>query len=223
MEAPFPSFLLFYGIFLNAMTKQMVVCDLSGIEFRVLGWCSNCTAINDCAKHNRDSYLDFAVRLYADKNYSYDELKRLYDAEDKDVDLLRQNCKPPVLGCGYALGGGELVVNSFGDTVRSGLWGYALTVCGVDMPQELAHKAVKIYRELNYEVTQFWADMENAFKWTLRTGEPITVGEVMWNRYDKAWVPNNENFTGLRFPELKRKVSDISFVCVCLRDDICIT
>ena len=166
---------------------KMVVCDLSAIEYRVLGWMARCPGIIEVCRLGRDPYLDFAVKLYADKHLNYEELEKAYKAGDPQVKEMRQNSKPPVLGCGYQLGGGKLVTNQFGDTVRSGLWGYALNVCSVDMPQELAHQAVKIYRESYPEVVQLWADMENAFKWVLRHGGKITVGEQTWNRYDREW------------------------------------
>jgi DNA polymerase bacteriophage-type len=172
---------------------KMVVCDLSAIEHRVLGWMTRCPGILEVHRQHRDPYLDFAVKLYAEKNLKYDELVRLLEAKDPATKEFRQNSKPPVLGCGYALGGGNLITNAFGDTVRSGLWGYALNVCGVDMPQELAHKAVKIFRAEYPEVPQFWLDMENAFKWVLKHGGTITIGQQTWNSYDKEWATVAEN------------------------------
>lgn len=185
----------------------MIICDLAAIEYRVVGWMSSCQAIWDVVKNDRDPYLDFAQKLYANKNYKYDALKKRYAEEDPEIIEVRQNSKPPVLGGGYGLGKGELITNQFGDEVRSGLWGYALNVCGVDMPLNLAGEAVKIYRETNYEVVQFWADLENAFKWTLRKGEPVVVGEVMWNKFDRCWSPCTNNFTGckIRFSRIKSK------------------
>ena len=173
--------------------KKMIVCDLAAIEHRVVGWLSRAQGILDVHRKKRETYLDFAVRLYKDKNFSYGDLKQRYDAGDSEIKELRQNCKPPVLGCGFGLGGGELIVNEFGDTVRSGLWGYALNVCGVDMSRELAHQAVKIYRNAYPEVVQFWADMEAAFKWVLKNGKTITVGRVTWDKWNKEWVDVAEN------------------------------
>jgi len=100
----------------------------------------------------------------------------------------RQNSKPPVLGGGYGLGGGELYINEYGDTVRGGLWGYALSVCGVDMPKELAHKAVKILRDAWPEVPVFWTDLEEAFKQVLKRGGSISVGKVTWNKETEEWI-----------------------------------
>ena len=100
----------------------------------------------------------------------------------------RQMSKPPVLGAGYCLGGGEMYKNENGDMIRGGLWGYAKNVCGVDMPKELAHKAVDIFRKSYPEVVQFWTDLEEAFKQVLLRGGVIKVGEVSWDKQNREWV-----------------------------------
>ena len=183
--------------------KKMIVCDLSSIEYGVVGWLARCRAIMECLRLKRDPYIDFAPNLYPDKGYTYHGLKTEYDLyqETKGAqgrEDFRQLAKPPVLGGGFGLGGGEEIINSFGDTVRTGLWGYALNVCGVDMPKELAHAAVRAYRKVNFEVVQLWTDMEQAFKWVLKNGGKITVGEVTWDKHEKEWIPVNGNFTGAK-------------------------
>lgn len=174
------------------------VADKNAIENRVLGWVAGCKAIldvfrtcNECGtlvdeppvpflcpkcgcKKARDPYLAFGTYLY---NKTYEEMWASYKAGNEDD---RQNSKPPVLGGGYGLGGGDLFINEYGDEVRGGLWGYALSVCGVDMPRELAHKAVEILRKAWVEVPQLWTDLEEAFKQVLIYGGIIKVGEVTW-------------------------------------------
>ena len=181
-----------------------VVADKNAIENRLLGWAAGCRAILDvfrtcnscghleenltglfkCSKCGgekaRDPYLAFGTKMY---NKPYEQMWA-----DKDKNEDRQNSKPAVLGAGYGLGGGELYINSDGDEVRGGLWGYAKNVCGVDMPKELAHKAVKVFRDSYPEVLQFWTDMEEAFKQVLRRGGIIKVGEVTWDKENKEWV-----------------------------------
>lgn len=185
------------------------VADKNAIENRVLGWVAGCKAIldvfrtcNECGtlvneppvpflcpkcgcKKSRDPYLAFGTYLY---NKTYEEMWASYKAGNEDE---RQNSKPPVLGGGYGLGGGELFTNEYGDEVRGGLWGYALSVCGVDMPKDLAHKAVKILREAWVEVPQLWTDLEEAFKQVLMRGGVIKVGEVTWDRENKEWVEHH--------------------------------
>lgn len=175
---------------------KLVVCDLASIEYNIVGWLARCRAITECVRDKRDAYLNFAPALYPTKPYNYKWLKEQYDAKNVEIENVRQMAKPPVLGGGFGLGGGELIVNEFGDTVRSGMWGYALNVCGVDMPRELAHAAVETYRKVNWEVPILWSDLEQAFKQVLKHGTPITVGHVTWNKKSKKWNLVRDNFTG---------------------------
>lgn len=179
--------------------KKFIVADKNAIENRMLGWAAGCKAIldvfrtcNDCGfvvedltglflcpkcgcKKSRDPYLSFGTNLY---NKTYEQMWKTYKVDKNEEE--RQNSKPPVLGAGYGLGGGEMFINEYGDEVRGGLWGYALQVCGVDMPKELAHKAVDIFRKSYPEVVQFWTDLEEAFKQVLINGGEIAVGKVTW-------------------------------------------
>ena len=190
-------------------TQIMVVADLSSIEYGVVGWLAREPEIMKVLREKREVYLNFAVLLYASKNLNYDDLLQRYKAGDKEVKLLRQNSKPPVLGCGFKLGGGDLTINQFGDQVRTGLWGYAKNVCGIDMPRDLAHEAVRVYREAYPNVVQLWADMERGFKQVLKDGGRITVGEQTWNRFERQWfdAPQIENCDGAKitFSRVKTK------------------
>lgn len=189
--------------------KKFLIADKNAIENRVLGWAAGCPAILDvfrtcdrcdflvdvppspflcpkCGWHKaRCPYLSFGTNLY---NKTYQEMRATYTAGNEEE---RQNSKPPVLGGGYGLGGGDLYFNEYNDEVRGGLWGYALTVCGVDMPQDLAHKAVAALRKSWPEVVQFWTDLEEAFKHVLKRGGVIKVGQVTWDRENKAWVEHH--------------------------------
>jgi len=186
--------------------KKIVVADLNAIENRGLGWAAGCKSILDvfrtctecgfivndlsgafhCPRCGgttaRCPYISFGTKLYKKE---YAAMWAAYKAGNDDD---RQNSKPAVLGAGYGLGGGEMFVNENGDEVRGGLWGYAKNVCGVDMPKELAHEAVKIFRESYPEVVQFWTDLEEAFKQVLKRGGVIKVGEVTWDKQEREWV-----------------------------------
>ena len=177
---------LLRSLFQATPGKKLVVSDLNAIENRVLGWAAGCWDILEVFTKSKeeggDPYLSFGARLF-DKTYA--QMWADYVAEATDE---RQLSKPAVLGAGYGLGGGKMIKNEFGDMVRGGLWGYAKNVCGVDMPQELAHKAVKIFRESYPEVVQFWTDLEEAFKQVLTNGGVIKVGEVTWDKIEREWI-----------------------------------
>jgi DNA polymerase bacteriophage-type len=197
---------LLRSLFQATVGHKLLVSDLNAIENRVLGWAAGCKSILDvfrtcnecghvadgltgafiCPKcgctQARCPYISFGTRLF---NKEYAQMWKEYKAETSED---RQNSKPAVLGAGYGLGGGEMVKNEYGDMVRGGLWGYALSVCGVDMPKDLAHKAVKIFRDTYPEVVHFWTDLEEAFKQVLAAGGVIKVGEVTWDKQQREWV-----------------------------------
>ena len=165
---------------------KLIVADKNAIELRVMGWMAGCPAILDIFKHSKenggDAYLAFGCGLY---NKTYAEMWATYISGNEEE---RQMSKAPVLGGIYGLGGGELYINEYGDEVWGGLVGYAKTVCGVDMPKELAHKAIKVLRETWPEVVQLWTDVEEAFKQVLVRGGVVQVGKVTWSKQKRDWV-----------------------------------
>jgi len=181
---------LLRSLFQAKSGKVFHVADLNAIENRVLGWMAGCDAILDVFRQGRDPYMAFGVYLYGipyEEWYKLDEHGN-HKPKNADFEEKRQNSKPPVLGGGYALGGGDLYIDEHGDEKRGGLWGYALSVCGVDMPKDLAHKAVKILRDAWIEVPILWADLEEAFKQVFKRGGVVKVGEVTWDKQTHEWV-----------------------------------
>jgi DNA polymerase len=166
------------------------VADKNAIENRMLGWASGCERIMDVFRKGRCPYLDFGATMFGIPYEQWIKIDEngVHKPKNAEFEEMRQQAKPPVLGGGYGLGGGELYTNEYGDEVRGGLWGYALSVCGVDMPKELAHKAVKMLRDAWPEVPVFWTDLEEAFKQVFKRGGVIKVGEVTWNRQQREWV-----------------------------------
>lgn len=184
---------LLRSLFQATAGKRIIVADLNAIENRVLGWAAGCWSILEVFTHTKeeggDPYLSFGSRMY---KKTYAEMWASYIAGNEDE---RQNSKPAVLGAGYGLGGGDEYVNENGDTVRGGLWGYAKNVCGVDMPKDMAHESVKIFRDVYPEVPVFWTDLEEAFKQVLKRGGVIKVGEVTWDKQQREWV-KHKTFLG---------------------------
>jgi DNA polymerase len=142
--------------------KQFVVCDLSSIEVVVLGWLVGCSSILKVFEDGRDPYVQFATMLYG---LPYDQITKEQ----------RQISKPPVLGCGYGLGGGDDAIDKNGDAIRTGLWGYSQGM-GVETTREQAHEAVELYRNAYPEIPRAWRKWENAAIAAVRTGEKQTVG-----------------------------------------------
>jgi hypothetical protein len=86
--------------FQSPVGKKFIVCDLSAIENRVLGWLAGEDKILQVFMDNLDPYIAFAVLMY---NKTYDEL-----LNDKEK---RQISKSAVLGC---FGDGTLVLTQRG-------------------------------------------------------------------------------------------------------------
>jgi DNA polymerase len=168
--------------------NRFVVADKNAIENRMLGWAAGCDAMLDVFRHSKkdggDPYLSYGTKL---TKKTYAELWADYAAGNEDD---RQKFKAATLAAGFGQGGGEMKMNEYGDPTRGGLWGYALSTCGVDMTKEEAQEAVDIFRSAYPEVVQFWSDLEEAFKQVLMRGGVIKVGEATWNRWQQKWLPH---------------------------------
>lgn len=76
--------------------KKVVLADFKSVENRDLAWISGCETMMQIYRDGRDPYIDFASRM---ENIPYEEVT----AE------MRQTAKPGTLGCGFGLGGGQLI------------------------------------------------------------------------------------------------------------------
>jgi DNA polymerase len=158
--------------------KKIALADFKSVENRALMWAAGCEAGMDVYRKGLDPYIDFASRM---EGIDYSEVT----AE------LRQQMKAAVLGAGFGLGGGQLVrkckcackrvwnVKAEGcpDTVpcpgcgievtpgmpeKTGLWRYA-EMMGIDLSQEQAQAQVEAFRDVFYDVAQFWYYLEEAY------------------------------------------------------------
>jgi DNA polymerase len=152
--------------FIAPAGKVLNVCDLSAIELCVIAWITGCKFWLDVLEKKLDPYKAFGVHY----------LVKPYDEITKDE---RNECKPAALGCGYRLGGGDLV-GEYPDQKKTGLWAYAESM-GVKLSREASHKAVAIYRNLSPEVKQMWYDLENAMRDCIRDKEPRRVGMFLFD------------------------------------------
>ncbi len=137
--------------------KVLQVCDLSSIETVVIFWLTGCTRGLEVIRSGLDPYKDFATELFG---VAYDDVTK----------KMRTDSKPPVLGAGYRLSGGELKEGK-----RTGLWGYAENM-GIDLTYEQSHKAVDLYRATYPEVPKGWYGIEDAIVKCLRFGRKTTWG-----------------------------------------------
>lgn len=169
--------------------RQLSVCDLNAIENRVLGWVAGCDAILKVFREGRCPYLDFAGLLY---KIPYVLLWELYKAGDEEAKNKRQAAKPAVLGAGFGLGPGVrkneygeyeaiLKIDAYGNTVKTGLLGYAETMGIILTPKE-AYEAWEIFRKSFPEVVQLWRNLEDAALEVLKRGGRVKTNFVEFSR-----------------------------------------
>jgi DNA polymerase len=172
--------------------KVLNVCDLSAIELCVLAWISQSKFWLNVLREKKDAYKSFGVH-YLGK--PYDEITK------KE----RNECKPAALGCGYRLGGGDLV-GEYPDQTKTGLWGYAASM-GVQMTRDAAKKAVAVYRQLSPEVVQLWYDLENAARDCIADQQPRRVGMFVFDiqkPFMRIRLPSGRHLFYCR-PKVERK------------------
>lgn len=166
MFAPEPMEIL-VGIIRSAFRakhrKRFVTADFSSIESAVIAWLARCLRLLHVFRNKLDPYKDFGTEFY---RKPYDEITK---AE-------RNVCKPPALGCGFGMGGGDIE-----DGVKSGLWAYAENM-GIDITKEEAHRAVQVYRSTYPEIPRFWRDIEDALIRTTERGRDSVVGALRFEK-----------------------------------------
>lgn len=152
--------------FKAAPGKKLVVCDLSAIENRGVGYVAECDAILKVFRDKLDPYIDFATRMY---HLPYSEITK----------LMRQMAKPAVLGCGYQLSGGERLTKDNGEVYYTGLLAYARNM-GIELTREEAHNSVDIFRssypEIADRATGFWTRIEEACFAAVQYNEKTELG-----------------------------------------------
>jgi DNA polymerase len=148
--------------------KKLVVCDLSSIESRVIGWLTGCKRLLEVFRDGKCAYKDFATELY---KIEYEDVTKSQ----------RTDAKPAVLGAGFRLGGGAMIEGK-----KTGLWGYAENM-GIALSRDDSHKAVKIFRKAYSEIPEAWYAYEEAIAHTIKTGRATRVGPIRFEM-DKPYL-----------------------------------
>lgn len=180
--------------------KKLVVCDLSSIETAVIAWLAQCVRLLKVFSDGKDPYVDFATSMY---RLPYEEIAGGMKQGVSKYKAMRTNAKPPVLGCGFRLGGGDLQING----KKTGLWGYAENM-GIGLSKEESHLAVRTYRDNFSEVCDLWTIYENAVKRCLATNRKIDCGIVSFEHIKPFLVVTLPSGGKLHYyrPQIKKKV-----------------
>jgi DNA polymerase I-like protein with 3'-5' exonuclease and polymerase domains len=117
---------------------QVVNCDSSQIEARVLVWLAGQDDIVQWYKEGRDVYSEFASKVY----------KRTITKADKTERAVGKTC---ILGLGYGTGSKKLQ-----QTLKIS--------AGVTVDEAEAQRFVDVYREVNDQVILLWKECEKALK-----------------------------------------------------------
>lgn len=139
------------------------VADLSSIESVVIGWFTGCKWILNTLAENKDLYRSFAAFWL---NLPYDETKPH-----------RSKAKPATLGCGYRLGGGDIITEGPMAGKKTGLWGYAENM-GVQLTKAESHGSVQAFRKLCPEIVKSWDQLEIAAKKAVKQQTSVKCGYV---------------------------------------------
>ncbi len=171
---------LLRSCFIAPPGKKLVICDLSAVENRVLGYIADDETILKVFRDGLDPYLYFAATLF---NVPYESLvtineKGEHKAKDSDAAEKRQVSKPPVLACGYQLSAGEEKIDEeTGDKIWTGLMKYSRDM-GVPLSQEICKLSVEKFRSKHTRVVKHWSDIENAAIRCIKTGKTQEIGVI---------------------------------------------
>lgn len=153
----------------------LYVADYSSIENRVLAWITECPGMLSVFKQGLDPYKSFASKFF---NKNYDDVTK----EERDF------CKPPVLGCGFSMGGKRLVA-------------YALAL-GQVISEDQADKLVYAWREMYPEVVDYWAAISDSCMQAVAKKQHLRLGPLKLDGRDSRMfhitLPNGRQ---LNYPE----------------------
>lgn len=163
---------------------QVINCDSSQIEARVLVWLAGQNDVVKWYEEGRDVYSEFASKVYG----------KTITKADKTERAVGKTC---ILGLGYGTG-----ANKLQQTLKIS--------AGVIASEAESQRLVRVYRELNHEVIQLWRDCDEALQdiasWP-RDKQPYYIGkhEVVLVTKEGIKLPNG---LYIRYPGLTWDTSE---------------
>lgn len=119
--------------------KVLIACDSSQIEARMVAWIAGQHDLVQKFADKRDVYCEFATAVYGRPITKADKLERHVG-------------KTAVLGLGYGMG-----AEKFRRTLEIGAGGIKVV-----LSQDEAERIVRLYREQNFKIAQFWQRCSHA-------------------------------------------------------------
>lgn len=171
---------------LKAPSGQMLIsCDSSQIEARTVAWVAGQDDLVQAFRDKRDVYSEFASEVYG----------RAITKADKVERFVGKTC---VLGLGYGMG-----AEKFRRTLEIGQGGINVVI---DINE--AERIVRLYRQKNWKIVQFWQKCGNALKDMLYGGENALHPQV---RYDKRGIRMPNGFY-VQYPALRETANGFMYI-----------
>ena len=171
---------------LKAPEGQMLIsCDSSQIEARTVAWVAGQEDLLVAFRDKRDVYSEFASDVYG----------RTITKADKVERFVGKTC---VLGLGYGMG-----AEKFRRTLEIGQGGINVII---DINE--ATRIVKLYRQKNWKIVQFWQKCGNALKDMLYGGSNELHPRI---RYDKYGIIMPNGFR-IQYPALRETAGGFMYI-----------
>lgn len=165
---------------------EVINCDSSQIEARILVWLSGQEDVTEWYREGRDVYCEFASRIYNKK----------IDKRNKVERAVGKTC---ILGLGYGTGAAKLQ-----NVLKLG--------AGVEFDENECKRLVKIYRDVNYKVTDFWRTCENALQDLVSW--PSNKKPYYLDKHNVLLVDSKgiklPNGLYIRYPDIRRDTSEVN-------------
>jgi DNA polymerase len=163
----------------------LISCDSSQIEARTVAWVAGQEDLLVAFRDKRDVYSEFASEVYG----------RTITKADKVERFVGKTC---VLGLGYGMG-----AEKFRRTLEIGQGGINVVI---DINE--AERIVRLYRQKNWKIVQFWQKCGHALKDMLYGGENELHPQV---RYDKGGIILPNGFR-VQYPALRETANGFMYI-----------
>jgi DNA polymerase I-like protein with 3'-5' exonuclease and polymerase domains len=164
---------------------MLISCDSSQIEARTVAWVAGQDDLVQAFRDKRDVYSEFASEVYG----------RTITKADKVERFVGKTC---VLGLGYGMG-----AEKFRRTLEIGQGGI-----NVIIDSNEAERIVRLYRQKNWKIVQFWQKCSNALKDMLHGGSNELHPQV---HYDPKGIRLPNGFY-IQYPALRQTANGFMYI-----------
>lgn len=165
--------------------QSLIACDSSQIEARMVAWVAGQDDLVQAFREKRDVYSEFASEVYG----------RTITKADKTERFVGKTC---VLGLGYGMG-----AEKFRRTLEIGQGGISVKI---DINE--AERIVRLYRQKNWKIVQFWQACGNALRNMLRGVEHELHQQIRYNT-EGIRLPNGFY---IRYPALRETTNGFEYI-----------